>query len=387
MEVYRAALEVRTRGRLPIEWARTQINLGTALSALARRESGTARLEQAEAAYRDALEVLTPRGMPLDWAATQSNLGSVLLDLDERQREDGTERIEQAVEAYRAALGIRTRERMPVDWAVTQNGLGNALQTLGKRAGDSGRLKEAVNAYRSALEVRTRKRLPLDWAETQTNLGNTLQALGKGMDDTGHLQQAEAAYRGALEVFTRDGMPFHWATTQNNLGNALQSLEGSAQERSGSSGRRWRPTERHWRCAFANDCRLSGRRRRPTSETRFSPWGWGQARPGWSSGLRTPIAALWRSSMATSRLGRVTSFGRTWTARSTVYADLKRRRRERPTDSLKRSTIRPAGNDEAREGLAWPIKGVSLILAAYGTKTGLPRSRAQFPENAAILLG
>ena len=54
---------------------RTQF-LGTALSELGERESGTARLEEAVAAYRDALEERTRERVPLDWAMTQNNLGS-----------------------------------------------------------------------------------------------------------------------------------------------------------------------------------------------------------------------------------------------------------------------------------------------------------------------
>jgi hypothetical protein len=48
-------------------------------------------------------------------------------------RESGTARLEEAVAAYRAALEERTQERVPLDWATTQNNLGNALSTLGAR--------------------------------------------------------------------------------------------------------------------------------------------------------------------------------------------------------------------------------------------------------------
>ena len=43
---YRAALEERTRERVPFDWAATQNNLGCALSMLGARESGTERLER-----------------------------------------------------------------------------------------------------------------------------------------------------------------------------------------------------------------------------------------------------------------------------------------------------------------------------------------------------
>ena len=80
----------------------TQNNLGLALDTLGSRESGTARLEEAVAAYRAALEERTRARVPLDWAMTQNNLGNALKVLGER--ESGTARLEEAVAAYRAAL-------------------------------------------------------------------------------------------------------------------------------------------------------------------------------------------------------------------------------------------------------------------------------------------
>jgi hypothetical protein len=71
------------------------------------------------------------KSVPLDWARTQNNLGNALARLGER--ESGTARLEEAVTAFRAALAERTRERVPLDWAMTQSNLGNALQTLGAR--------------------------------------------------------------------------------------------------------------------------------------------------------------------------------------------------------------------------------------------------------------
>ena len=43
------------RARVPLDWAMTQNNLGAALRILGGRESGTGRLEEAEAALRAAL--------------------------------------------------------------------------------------------------------------------------------------------------------------------------------------------------------------------------------------------------------------------------------------------------------------------------------------------
>ncbi len=91
------------------------------------RAAGAA--EEAVAAYRAALQERTRERVPLDWAMTQNNLGNALQRLG--GRESGTARLDEAVAAYRAALQERTRERAPLDWAMTQNNLGGALQALG----------------------------------------------------------------------------------------------------------------------------------------------------------------------------------------------------------------------------------------------------------------
>jgi 16S rRNA G1207 methylase RsmC len=57
--VAQVARDKQTRERAPLDWARTQNNLGNVLLALGAREGGTARLEEAVAAYREALKERT----------------------------------------------------------------------------------------------------------------------------------------------------------------------------------------------------------------------------------------------------------------------------------------------------------------------------------------
>jgi Tetratricopeptide repeat len=86
---------------------------------------------------------MTRERVPLDWAKTQNNLGNALRTLGERER---TARLGEAVAAYRAALEEMTRDRVPLQWATTQMNLGAALQTLGSRESGTARLGEAVAA-------------------------------------------------------------------------------------------------------------------------------------------------------------------------------------------------------------------------------------------------
>ena len=103
------------------------------------------------AAYYLALQERTREHVPLDWAATQNNLGTALLMLGER--ESGTTRLGEAVTAFRAALAEWTRERVPPDWAGTQRNLGTALLRWGERERDTARLEEAVLAFDAGLEI------------------------------------------------------------------------------------------------------------------------------------------------------------------------------------------------------------------------------------------
>ena len=119
--------------------------------ALGERESGTARLEEAVAAYRAALEERTRERVPLDWATTQNNLGTALRTLGER--ESGTARLEEAVAAYRAALEERTRERVPLDWAASFGNQGVALMLIADRTNDVVVAETAVRQIETAYET------------------------------------------------------------------------------------------------------------------------------------------------------------------------------------------------------------------------------------------
>ena len=217
IEQRKRLVELTNRERVPLEWAMTQHNLGTALLRLGRRESGTTKLEEAVAAFREALQEHTRERVPLKWAMTQNNLGNALLRLGER--ESGTTKLEEAVAAFREALQEHTRERVPLKWAMTQNNLGLALLSLGQRESGTAKFEEAVAVYREALKEWTRERVPLNWALAQHNLGNALGNLGQ-------FEEAVTAFREALKEYTRERLPLMWATTQNSLGRVLLGLGG-----------------------------------------------------------------------------------------------------------------------------------------------------------------
>jgi hypothetical protein len=80
------------------------MNIGNALAWLGEREAGTQHLEEAVAAYRLALEERTRERVPLDWAETQMSLGNALATLGDRKSE--TARLEEAAAAWDLCLSV-----------------------------------------------------------------------------------------------------------------------------------------------------------------------------------------------------------------------------------------------------------------------------------------
>ncbi|MBF0416504.1 MAG: hypothetical protein HQL79_12145 [Magnetococcales bacterium] len=70
----REALKERTRERVPLDWARTQNNLGAALQALGERENSTKKLEAAQSAFELALRVAQSSGATYYTEIFQRNL-------------------------------------------------------------------------------------------------------------------------------------------------------------------------------------------------------------------------------------------------------------------------------------------------------------------------
>jgi tetratricopeptide (TPR) repeat protein len=74
---YRAALEERTRERVPLDWAMTQNNLGNALQALGERRSDLAVLDAARAALAAAWEMYRAAGQEAYDAYFEQQLAAI----------------------------------------------------------------------------------------------------------------------------------------------------------------------------------------------------------------------------------------------------------------------------------------------------------------------
>ena len=98
-----------------------------------------------------ALKEYTRDKVPLDWAITQNNLGTALAALG--MRESSTTRLEAAVDAYEEALKERTREKVPLDWARTQNNLSLTLGLVGERRHDAAAIRYAIGLFDDPIAI------------------------------------------------------------------------------------------------------------------------------------------------------------------------------------------------------------------------------------------
>jgi tetratricopeptide (TPR) repeat protein len=113
---YKSALEVRTRSGSPAEWASTLNNMGSALMHLPGSSRGSGMiagvdaLHEAIMCFEKALEVRTREAFPLDWAKTQTNLGQAWT---RRPAPGRMEHLKQAIECYNRALTVFRADTHP----------------------------------------------------------------------------------------------------------------------------------------------------------------------------------------------------------------------------------------------------------------------------------
>ena len=177
---YQAALDRRQDA---VERGRTLNNLGTAYAAQGRHA-------EACRSYRDALGLQPQDQVPLAWARTQHNLGSALLQeaLVGNQSRHAGRQFDQAIEAFEASRNMYQRADAPVDRSVTTANLAGAHLGLAahhygraarsdRRAG-ADHIRRAIDLYKDSLPELP----PADAVIMIQNIAVAVQMLRKASD-------------------------------------------------------------------------------------------------------------------------------------------------------------------------------------------------------------
>jgi tetratricopeptide (TPR) repeat protein len=178
-----------------------QDDIGMTEAALALRTPGTDHLRAAIDAFNRALTVRTRDRLPWEWAITQQLLGHALITLGERDPSSGG--YAQAVACDRSALEVLTAENDPDDLSNAEIDLGTALGSIGEAHGQADQMLDAANQMRAGATYRLRQRDPAAWVNAQVALSSTLNQLGllEWRQERGDERYASQLDRSAQEHF------------------------------------------------------------------------------------------------------------------------------------------------------------------------------------------
>ena len=142
------ALKIYTIEHYPVEYSKTQFNLGSVYNELS---VGDLRENQrrSEKAYLNALEVLTRENYPYYYANIQSNLGNTYVSISGYFHSKQNEFLSKAITCYN--ISIKTFNALNIPAYNTWNGLGEAyrIKVEGNRHKN---LQKAIAAYDKAIQ-------------------------------------------------------------------------------------------------------------------------------------------------------------------------------------------------------------------------------------------
>ena len=144
--------------------------------------------EQAITTLESVLEITTFDRYPLNWARTQCNLGIVY---SERATGDTVENREHAITSFEAGLQVYTQEAFPLEWARTHYHLGKLYVHNGHISSED--LASARSHFGSALQVLTIDAYP-------DNHRVAALFLVRAEADNGYWHAAHAAYLTAQDA-------------------------------------------------------------------------------------------------------------------------------------------------------------------------------------------
>ncbi len=232
-------------------------DLGNALWTLGERESGTARLEEAVAAYRAALEERTRERVPLDWAMTQNNLGAALQDARRAGERDGA--------ARGGGRGL-SRGAGGIDARAGSARLGDDAEQSRQCAQDARRAGERDGAARGGGRGLSRGAGGMDARAGSARLGDDAEQSRQCALDARRAGERDGAARGGGRGLSRGAGGMDARAGSARLGDDAEQSRQCASGRSASgragrrgSRRRSRPIARRWRSGRASGFRSTGR--------------------------------------------------------------------------------------------------------------------------------
>lgn len=219
-------------------WGTIHHRLGNSLLNLGRRGGGRRGynlVQEGIEAYEEALNVRSKRRNRIDWARTKSALGNAktyfmscntwVYRENEEWIEDVMDRhlasFRSGMDCLREALGVLTEAGDPSDWASAKNNLACASHSM--VGSDLDELRDIEEFYRDALRAWKRvgklKEVGLATLNAANALSDQAKWMNTGAGDT--FDRSYTDYAKAEEFLPIDEYPFDWALVHQCWGIAL----------------------------------------------------------------------------------------------------------------------------------------------------------------------
>ena len=163
------------------------------------------KLIQSIQAYQEALRIFNPEHFPMDYARTQNNLGAVYGLLSKTK--DIAENSYKAIQTFQKSLQVYTSKDFPINYAMTQYNLGTVYSILADTKDTAENCDKAIQAFQEALKVYIIEDFPMDYAKTQYNLGNTYYTLAEVKDKVDNCNKAIQANQEILKAYPKEEFP------------------------------------------------------------------------------------------------------------------------------------------------------------------------------------
>jgi hypothetical protein len=189
----------------PLTWVRLSTLRAAARAALADLEGDLNDVAGAVNDLVDVLDHVTKDHSPLDWARVQLVLASALRTMGEAA--DCEQAFDQAVACHERAMTVFAGQSALIEGPIAMHGRAQCLIRSAELRGDLGALRRAETALRADLAASNPAKDPVAWAVRQLGFARLYEARATlSGRDAAEDRAAAQALAAALDVFAEHGL-------------------------------------------------------------------------------------------------------------------------------------------------------------------------------------
>lgn len=219
---YQTALKKYTLDHYPINYAKTQNDLGNFLASLAEIEDKADNCKLAIFAYKESLEIFSSELFRFNYSQVNFNLGLAHQTLAELEEKSVNSQF--AIIAYKNAIKGRDLTNYPFEFAISLVNQGSAYQTLAESVEKGLYSTFAIDSYNGALRAESLDKMPSEQAMIYSNIGASYKILAEVQEKKHNCNQAILVLNDALTIRNSAQYPFEYAISTTILGDVYSVL-------------------------------------------------------------------------------------------------------------------------------------------------------------------